>query len=315
MKTRATGDDAGPGRLALALLLAIGLHAALLLGIPANERPPSQRPTPTQFDLRMASPARLSTVTPLEPEWPRWLPPAPPKPRPAIPAAQPTQPQNAKSAIPPPVVRAAPKPPVQPVVKPALKPTPQAKPVPRPGLQPNRPLPKPAAPVPHPIARRPDAAEQHPHPAPVTRSPTSLDSSALLGQIAGLDREQQRKTAATVRTRRVSLTDNQSAAGFYAADWARKVMRIGEMNFPEAARHLATSTGPWLEVVIRADGHLQEVQVARSSGSSELDQAARRIVERAAPYPPFSAELRQSADVLRIEAPWRFDPSGRVRTR
>ena len=87
------------------------------------------------------------------------------------------------------------------------------------------------------------------------------------------------------------------------------------MNFPDAARRLPDSAGPLLEVVIRADGQLQETRVIRSSGRPELDQAARRIIELAAPYPPFPPELRREADLLRIEAPWRFDPGGRIRTR
>jgi len=167
--------------------------------------------------------------------------------------------------------------------------------------------PKPTAP---PVTRRLESVERRVIPAP-----GRLDSTALLGQIASLDIEQQRKKSAGVRVQRVSLTDTRSAAGFYAADWARKVMRVGEMNFPDVARRLNTSAGPLLEVVIQAEGRLQEVRVVRSSGHPELDQAARRIVELAAPYPPFSPDLRQQVDVLRIEAPWRFDPGGRVRAR
>ncbi len=118
-----------------------------------------------------------------------------------------------------------------------------------------------------------------------------------------------------MRSKRVSLADTRSAAGFYAADWARKVTRVGEMNFPDAARRLNLSAGPLLDVAIRADGSLREVRILRSSGNSELDRAARRIVELAAPYPPFPAELRRQLDLLRIESPWRFDPGGRVRAR
>ena len=152
----------------------------------------------------------------------------------------------------------------------------------------------------------------------VRRSESStgrLDSAALLGQIASLETNRQRQESASVRDRRVSLTDTHSAAGFYAADWARKVTRVGETNFPDSARRLQTSAGPLLEVVIRANGQLREVRVVRSSGHAELDQAARRIVELAAPYPPFPPELRRDVDLLRIEAPWRFDPGGRIRAR
>lgn len=148
-----------------------------------------------------------------------------------------------------------------------------------------------------------------------TGRPGRLDSAALLGQVANLEVEAQRRTTAGVRSKRVSLADTRSAAGFYAANWVQKVTRVGEMNFPDAARRLNLSAGPFLEVAIRADGSLQEVSIRRSSGNAELDQAARRIVQLAAPYPPFSSELRQQAELLRIEAPWRFDAGGRVRVR
>lgn len=148
-----------------------------------------------------------------------------------------------------------------------------------------------------------------------TGKPGRLDSAALLGQVANLEVETQRQTTAGVRSKRVSLADTRSAAGFYAANWVQKVTRVGEMNFPDAARRLNLSTGPFLEVAIRADGSLQEVSIRRSSGNAELDQAAQRIVRLAAPYPPFPSELRQQYDLLRIEAPWRFDPGGRLQVR
>ncbi len=87
------------------------------------------------------------------------------------------------------------------------------------------------------------------------------------------------------------------------------------MNFPDAARRLNTSAGPSLEVAIAADGDLREVRIARSSGYAELDEAARRIVKLAAPFPPFPPELRRDFDLLRIATPWRFDPGGRIRAR
>ena len=180
------------------------------------------------------------------------------------------------------------------------------------------PLPKsvmtaqPAAP---PVARRSESSERRRGSAGVAPVRGPLDSTALLGQIASLETEQQRKESAGVRIQRVSPTETRSAAGFYAADWARKVTRVGEMNFPDAARRLNTSAGPSLEVTIAADGGLREVRIARSSGYAELDEAARRIVKMAAPYPPFPPELRRDVDLLRIAAPWRFDPGGRIRAR
>jgi protein TonB len=137
----------------------------------------------------------------------------------------------------------------------------------------------------------------------------------LLGQIAGLETQAQRRANANVRSKRVNPSDTRSPEGFYIAAWVRKVEQIGEMNFPDVARKLNLSTGPVLDVAIRADGSLQDVRVIRSSGNAELDLAAQRIVKLGAPYAPFPSALRQQYDVLYISRPWRFEPGGRLRTR
>lgn len=234
-------------------------------------------------------------------------PPVSPKPPPRN-SARPAAPLN--PAKPPEKLAAAP----QPAKPPARPPRPIAQPVP----QPAKPVPQPAKPAamseptrPPKLPKRPDSGAGSPH----ALAPGRLDSAALLGQVASIEAETVRRETAGVRIKSVSLTDTRSLAGFYVADWARKVTRIGEMNFPDVARRLPLGSGPVLEVVIRADGGLQRVAIKRSSGNAELDQEAKRIVELAAPYPAFSSELRQQYDLLRIESPWRFEPSGRIRAR
>lgn len=316
---KAFGVDSGQGRLALAVLLALGLHTALLLSIPVHWREPGQPPEPPQFQMRLTIPEPVLVATPPEPAFMEWLPPT--RPAPFLPLANPPEPAPEPKPTPEPVVKSTPEPVPKRVVKPAPKPLPVAKPTPKPAIPPKPPQPR-VKPEQRPVAPSPPKAVVTPKPVapPVVRrsessTPGRLDSAALLGQIASLETDQQRQASSGVRARRVSLTDTRSAAGFYAADWARKVTRVGETNFPDSARRLQTSAGPLLEVVIRADGQLREVRVVRSSGHAELDQAARRIVELAAPYPPFSPELRRDVDLLRIEAPWRFDPGGRIRAR
>lgn len=344
---RAFRHDPAQGRLALALLLAFGLHVVLLFGVSADWRRSFPQPTPPSFEMRLARLEPALMAPPAEPALMEWLPPAPPKPalpettvveaapkpRPK-PVAAPSPKSRPKPVVTPvpkprpkPVATPSPKPRPKPVAKPAPKSPPAVKSIPKPATPPisrpqprtdDLPLPKPVAtakPAAPPVARHSEGSERSRGSAGVTPARGPLDSTALLGQIASLDIEQQRKESARRRVQRVSPTDSRSAAGFYAADWARKVTRVGEMNFPDIARRLNTSAGPSLEVTIRADGRLQDVRVIRSSGNEELDQAAQRIVKLAAPYPPFPPELRQKVDLLRIEAPWRFDPGGRIRAR
>jgi protein TonB len=311
------------------LLLALGLHAVLLFGVSVDWRRSLQRPAPPSFEMRLArsEPALMAPL--VEPALMEWLPPAPPKP--ALRGTTALELAPAPKSPPDPVARPALKPSPKPIAKPAPKLPPVAQPIPKPAPPPTptrvvKPKPRPAVPPPkpaapldkpatQPITRRSESSQRSHGSTSAASTRGQLDSTALLGQIASLETEQQLKKSADVRAKRVSLTDTRSAAGFYATDWARKVTRVGEMNFPDIARRLNTSAGPLLEVAIRADGRLQDVRVIRSSGNTELDRAARRIVELAAPYPPFPPELRQDVDLLRIEAPWRFDPGGRIQAR
>ena len=207
---------------------------------------------------------------------------APPKP------AQPEKPP--KKAITPPVKPRAAQPPT-------LKPAPPT-----------------VATASNPTPRRPERSGRR-GVTPAAGAPTRLDSAALLGQIASLEAQTQRQAATGVRSKRVNPNDTQSPEGFYIAAWMRKVEQIGEMNFPNIARTLNLTTGPVLDVTIRADGSLQEVRVVRSSGHPELDRAAQQIVRLSAPYAQFPPALRQRYDLLRISRPWRFDPGGRVQAR
>ena len=300
-------SDSDQGRLALALALAFGLHAALLLNVPLDWRHPFSPPAPTPFETRLIQPAPALLTPPTAPAPLEWLPlTPPPSSKTTALASAPTPPPAAKPA-PPKITKSVEKP--QPVAKPA--PPKIAKSVEKP-----QPVAKPAPPK---IAKPSEKSSAVAKAGPPVQRPAGgrgLDSAALLGQVADLETEQRRPTqAAGGRVRRISPTDTGSAAGFYAADWARKVTRVGEMNFPDAARRLNTSAGPSLEVAIAADGGLREVRIARSSGYAELDEAARRIVKLAAPFPPFPPELRRDVDLLRIAAPWRFDPGGRIRAR
>jgi protein TonB len=349
-------DTEGTGRLLLALLLASGLHLALLFGVPTDWWA-LRHSKPPRFEVVLLPPAQIAAEPPAkgtsapEPAAPATAsppsvaqlpepiapiePPAPvskPMPEPIESVQSPTPVTRiepavaAKTTAPPkrlpPSKPKPPPPPKQPATspkpsqpKPPSSPKParkvEAKPLAKPPRSSQALAAKPAAPEP----TRPTYVSKRPLASDGTRARGPLNSTALLGQIAGLDAEIQQRANAGVRSQRVSLADTRSMAGFYAADWARKVTRVGEMNFPDAARRLNLSTGPLLEVSIRADGSLREVRILRSSGNAELDRAARRIVELAAPYPPFPAELRRQVDLLRIESPWRFDPGGRIRAR
>ena len=104
----------------------------------------------------------------------------------------------------------------------------------------------------------------------------------------------------------VSPDTRESRLAPYLDGWRRKVERLGTVKFPTVARLDAAHTNPVLEVVIRADGSLQNILVRRSSGNRELDQAAIGILRLAAPFDAFPPALKQEYDQLRFAYEWQF---------
>jgi protein TonB len=92
----------------------------------------------------------------------------------------------------------------------------------------------------------------------------------------------------------------------YVEDWRGKVERIGNMNYPEAARRQKIYGKLTLTVNIRSDGSIENVEINRSSGQRILDAAAQRIVKLAAPYAPFPPDIRKETDILSITRTWTF---------
>ena len=92
----------------------------------------------------------------------------------------------------------------------------------------------------------------------------------------------------------------------YVEDWRGKVERVGNMNYPEAARAQRLYGSLLLTVGIKPDGSIESIIVDRSSGRKILDAAAIRIVQLAAPYSIFSPEIRRDTDILYITRTWTF---------
>jgi protein TonB len=107
----------------------------------------------------------------------------------------------------------------------------------------------------------------------------------------------------------VGANAREYAFARYVEDWVTKVERVGNVNYPEAARRQGIYGSLKLTVSIFADGRIETVEIDRSSGSKLLDAAAVRIVELAAPYARFPDDMRQKADILSITRTWTFTRS------
>jgi protein TonB len=91
----------------------------------------------------------------------------------------------------------------------------------------------------------------------------------------------------------------------YVEDWRARVEKVGNDHYPEEARGRLYGALR-MTVAVRKDGSVVEAVVEKSSGSPVLDRAARRIVNMAAPFPPFPPEIARDTDVLEITRTWVF---------
>lgn len=92
----------------------------------------------------------------------------------------------------------------------------------------------------------------------------------------------------------------------YVEAWRQKVEKIGNLNYPEAAKSLKLYGQLQMTVSIKADGTIDSIEINRSSGHKILDEAAKRIVELAAPYAKFPDDVRKEVDILGITRTWTF---------
>ena len=256
----------------LGLLVSALVHG-LALSLVLNLEPPvpvSGEEVVTELDLTL-----FAATVANEPLASLAEPPSPSEPEPepeAEPEAEPTpepepEPVVAQEAVPPEAVTPPPadKPP------PTPQPTPTPTPTPQPHTTPNPPhkTARPAAPTPR-------AAQAQ---------PSTPAGTAAVGREEGSSRER------------------AQAEGAYLAELQRAIKR--QQRYPDAARHRGAAGTTTLTFVLQADGRIDRVQVARSAGDTELDQAAVEAINRLGRFKPIPSVIGRDSWTLRI--PIRFD--------
>lgn len=135
-----------------------------------------------------------------------------------------------------------------------------------------------------------------------------------LASISAEIRQLQQLFAQTSHEKTISANTREYKYAAYFDAWRAKVERIGNLNYPDEAKRGKISGHLLLDVAVRSDGSLRDVTVLRSSGHKVLDDAAVRIVRLAAPFAPFSKEVRKDYNLLHITYTWRFDSQGQLQT-
>lgn len=130
------------------------------------------------------------------------------------------------------------------------------------------------------------------------------ESLVLSAQITALKERIEQYNAQPRR----QFTGPSAKASVYAAyleGWRQKIELIGTEHYPEQARGRIYGSLQ-MTVHIRADGSVERIDIDRPSDEPVLNLAAQRIVQLAAPFPPFPPELANEASVLAITRTWNF---------
>lgn len=159
-----------------------------------------------------------------------------------------------------------------------------------------------------------DARQNEPQLEPVSIKGVDLAQSALA--IARMEAQIERQIEEynkRPRKKFIGARTEEFAAAQYLEDWRQKVERIGNLNYPEAAKGKLYGN-LLLYVEIKSDGSIERIEVQRSSGHKLLDQAALRIVRMAAPYGSFSGELKRQTDIVAFARTWVFTKADLLRS-
>ena len=148
----------------------------------------------------------------------------------------------------------------------------------------------------------------------------SLDRATLTAAALEMDRlsalidKQQSEYEKRPKRKFIGARTKEYRFAMYVESWRQKVERIGNMNYPEAAKAQKLYGQLRMTVSIKADGSIEDVVVDKSSGSKILDDAAKRIVELAAPYSRFPEDIKKDTDILSITRTWTFTQEDQVAT-
>jgi protein TonB len=157
-------------------------------------------------------------------------------------------------------------------------------------------------------------------PQPETDAPPTPNASDLIQrslEIARLEAQISRdwdNYQKRPRRRFIGARTQEFRFARYIEDWRMKIERVGELNYPQAARDQKIYGSLLVTVSIKADGSLENIEINRSSGKKILDQAALAIVKLAAPFAPFSSDITRDTDILSITRTWTFTRSDQLVT-
>ena len=156
-----------------------------------------------------------------------------------------------------------------------------------------------------------ESPEQPPIPEPTMRD--LLEKKLEMAKLAAEIQKESQEYAKRPKKKYISANTKEYQYASYMSAWVARVERIGNLNYPDEARREQMHGELVLTVALRKDGTIKSVDVIESSGHKLLDDAAIRIVNQSAPFPPIPTE--DGVDELYVTRTWQFLPGDILRNR
>lgn len=141
-------------------------------------------------------------------------------------------------------------------------------------------------------------------------SPQDVDQEETLAMIIARKEAQIAKTQEMYEKRPkrqfIGARAKESRFAMYVESWRQRVEEVGTREFQVWNLDNKTYGTLRLSVSIKQDGTIEKIWVNQSSGKTNLDQAAIKIVMMSAPFDVFPAEISRDTEIITITKTWNF---------
>ena len=134
-----------------------------------------------------------------------------------------------------------------------------------------------------------------------------------MAQLAAELRQRTEAYAKRPKKKFISANTKEYVYAAYMRGWVDRIERVGNLNYPDAARQRNLHGELELTVTLNRNGSIKAIDVIRSSGQPLLDKAAERIVRLAGPFPRLPGP--NPVDELYITRTWQFLPGNVLRNK
>ncbi|QWT20618.1 energy transducer TonB [Bacillus sp. NP157] len=141
---------------------------------------------------------------------------------------------------------------------------------------------------------------------PLPPSDKDVQRKLEMARLAAEVRDESEAYAKRPKKKYISSNTREYAYAAYMKGWVSRVERVGNLNYPDAARRGGIHGQLILTVCLNRDGTVKSMEVVKSSGSEVLDLAAQKIVKLAAPFPAVPKDPKEKVDELYVTRTWQF---------